>query len=589
MQAEGRKQGVPVAVGIALPGAVAGIAHAGLPVFCHGIVFGTLGIAQLASGNGQGIQPPVPGQGHIPKGLLPDFRRLHIRCRVCVTGQAVGMLLQGAGQFSLLIPAVFPVGMGLFPAEYRFLRLGGGASLAVGMLLHPAGQFSLFVPAAFPMGMGFFPAEYRLLRLGGGAGLAVGMLLQIAGQNLIPGITRVRVLMGRFFCLTADQLLGYSVARLPMDMPLRLLLTADQIALLVIAFCSVCMAGAFRHTAHQILGFLIAFFGMGMLRLCGLGADQVSLHRGIAGLCMCVLRNFALLFQRNGWQDQSIGRAEHNRCRQAGHNLIPTPLAPMGTGIWLSILQEQFIHPTTPSILFQFSEFAQGENPEYNFSDNLFLRHTADLRMPGIHRGGPMVSHTEVPIIRHLIGKLNIAAAKGFLRQIRLLQQFAVHIDVSAFIDIHPLTGTGNAALYQYFVSQIKGHQIPRFKIGAFHRNNNISFVQRRRHGPSVYLQNRHPDRSDKNGNRRHDNQHVKGAAQNSAVPRTVLYPLQLCCKLLHAGVIHRLFPNRFHFVLLLSSAMRRIFSRYSLAALSAASNTPFSCRAASAMEPARS
>ncbi len=83
--------------------------------------------------------------------------------------------------------------------------------------------------------------------------------------------------MGRFFCLTADQLPEYSVARLPMDMPLRLLLTADQIALLVIAFCSVCMAGAFRHTAHQILGFLIAFFGMGMLRLCGLGADQVSL------------------------------------------------------------------------------------------------------------------------------------------------------------------------------------------------------------------------------------------------------------------------------------------------------------------------
>ena len=67
-----------------------------------------------------------------------------------------------------------------------------------------------------------------------------------------------------------------------------------------------------------------------------------------------------------------------------------------------------------------------------------------------------MVSHTEVPIIRHLIGKLNIAASKGFLRQIRLLQQLAVHIDVSAFIDIHPLTGTGNAALYQDFVSQIR-------------------------------------------------------------------------------------------------------------------------------------
>ena len=200
-----------------------------------------------------------------------------------------------------------------------------------------------------------------------------------------------------------------------------------------------------------------------------------------------------------------------------------------------------------------------------------------------------MVSHTEVPIVRHLIGKLNIAAPKGFLRQIGLLQQFAVHRDVSVFVDIHPLTGTGNAALYQYFVSQIKGHQIPRLKIGAFDRNDNISLVQRRSHGPSVYLQNRHPDRSDQNGNCRHDNQHIKGAAQNGAVSRAILYPLQLCFQLLHAGIIHRFFPDRFHFALPLSSAMRRIVSRYSLAALSAASNTPFSCRAASAMEPARS
>ena len=172
------------------------------------------------------------------------------------------------------------------------------------------------------------------------------------------------MLMGRFFCLTADQLPGCFIAAFLMDMSLRLLLTADQVALLVIAFCSVGMAGAFRHTADQIPGFLIAFFGMGMLGLCGLGADQVSLLRGIAGLRMGVLRKSALLFQCDGWQDQSIGRAEHNHCRQTGGNLIPTPPAPMGTGISLSIPQEQFIHPTTPSILFQSSESAKGENPE---------------------------------------------------------------------------------------------------------------------------------------------------------------------------------------------------------------------------------
>ena len=326
-----------MAVGIALPGTVAGIAHEGLAVLCQDIVLCTLGIAQLASGNGQGIQPPVPGEGHIPKGLLPDFRRLHIRRRVCVTGQAVGMLLQGAGQFSLRIPAVFPVGVGLFPAEYRLLRL------------------------------------FRFLRLGGGASLAVGMLLHTAGQDLIPGITLLRVLMGRLFCLTADQLPGCFIAGLPVDMALRLLLAADQIALLVIAFRSVCMAGAFLHTADQSLGFLIAFFGMGVLGLCGLGADQVPLLRCIAVLRMCVLRNFALLFQGDGWQDQSIGRAEHNHCRQTGRNPIPAPLSPMRSGISLSIPQEQFIHPTTPSILFQSSKSTKGENPEYNFPHDLFL------------------------------------------------------------------------------------------------------------------------------------------------------------------------------------------------------------------------
>ena len=108
----------------------------------------------------------------------------------------------------------------------------------------------------------------------------------LACQNLIQGIALVRVLMGRFFCLTAGQLLGYFIARLPMDMPLRLLLTAGQIAFPVIAFFPVCMAGAFRHAAHQIPGFLITVFGMGMLGLCGLGADQVSPFRCITGFTM---------------------------------------------------------------------------------------------------------------------------------------------------------------------------------------------------------------------------------------------------------------------------------------------------------------
>ena len=545
------------------------------------------------------------------------------------TGQLPGAVAQGGVGVGFILRKRTGQGFGVHRFRNRFEA--GARVLVLHNLGFPADQILPLGVIAAPVllrnkglvGMQlnfiFFAGQHRLSRFRG----------LIACQNLIPGITFVRVLMGRFF-----------------------LLTTDRIAVIAIAVFPVCMAGAFRHSAHQIGGFLIAGFGMDMLGHCGLGAGQfpplpcitgicmgmdfrnciaavrvpVRLklrqhthktsvfvpaggimlvnhsirfhlagqnaffpggHLGIAEIRMCVLRNLALLFQCDGWQNEGVGRAEHNHCRQTGHDLIPAPFSPVRAGISLSIPQDPFIHPATSSILFQFSESAKGENPEYNFSNNLFLRHTANLRMPGIHRGRTVVAHAEVPVVRHLVGQLQIAVAKGFFLQVGLVQQLAVHIDVSFLIDIHPLARTGNAALHQNLVPQIKRHQIALVKLRAFEGDHNVALIQRRRHGRSVNLKNRHPDRRHQHGDRRHNDQRIQGAAQNRAETGLILYPLQLRGKLINGGAVHRFLHHRIHFVPVRSSAKRRTFSRYCCAALSAASNTAFSRIAASAMEPA--
>ena len=46
----------------------------------------------------------------------------------------------------------------------------------------------------------------------------------------------------------------------------------------------------------------------------------------------------------------------------------------------------------------------KGEDPEYNFSNNLFIGDTANRCAAGIHRSRAVVAHAKVPVIRHLVG-----------------------------------------------------------------------------------------------------------------------------------------------------------------------------------------
>ena len=174
VQAEGNKHGAPVAIGIAVPVAVTGIA---LPraIPGDGIVAFAFGIAQLALGNGDNILRPDAGQRHIGDTVLPNRLALHIRFRVREAAQGMGVLLlitdqhlfiarlcmdmDFTGQYIPGLIAGLPVGMTAFAC---FLAAGRSLGLldtafimdVSGSLLQPAYQHPLLLIAFRRMNMG---------------------------------------------------------------------------------------------------------------------------------------------------------------------------------------------------------------------------------------------------------------------------------------------------------------------------------------------------------------------------------------------------------------------------------------------------
>ena len=180
VQDEGGKHGAPVAVGVAVPCAVAGIALDGLAVLQHNVILCALLIAQLSLGNGNDVLPPVAGQLHILYGALPDLRSLHIGGGVGAAGKGVGMLLQSADG-----------GVGDRGGNLALFQIAGQNQLALG-LLQTAGQLT-----------GGLVARSGVL--------VVLVLLQAADQRGGLGVASVGVVV------TSHQL----VAALVVDMRLR--------------------------------------------------------------------------------------------------------------------------------------------------------------------------------------------------------------------------------------------------------------------------------------------------------------------------------------------------------------------------------
>ena len=175
VQDEGGKHGAPVAVGVAVPCAVAGIALDGLAVLQHNVILCALLIAQLSLGNGNDVLPPVAGQLHILYGALPDLRSLHIGGGVGEAGKGVGMLLQSADG-----------GVGDRGGNLALFQIAGQNQLALG-LLQTAGQLT-----------GGLVARSGVL--------VVLVLLQAADQRGGLGVASVGVVVTLALLLTADQL-----------------------------------------------------------------------------------------------------------------------------------------------------------------------------------------------------------------------------------------------------------------------------------------------------------------------------------------------------------------------------------------------
>ena len=316
VQDEGGKHGAPVAVGVAVPCAVAGIALDGLAVLQHNVILCALLIAQLSLGNGNDVLPPVAGQLHILYGALPDLRSLHIGGGVGVAGKGVGMLLQSADG-----------GVGDRGGNLALFQIAGQNQLALGLLL-TAGEHLL--PGVALIGM-----------------LVAVALLQTAGQLTGGLVARSGVLVVLVLLQAADQRGGLGVASVGVVVTLALLLTADQLAPLEgVAVVGVGVA------SHQLVAALVV--------------DMRLRDHYVAALVMDVLRDAALcvLFHCNGRQNQRIGRAKHHHCRQTADGLVPTPFALVRLRVFRCLLQRILFHLSITLLIIPAFQVRTGARPE---------------------------------------------------------------------------------------------------------------------------------------------------------------------------------------------------------------------------------
>lgn len=115
-----------------------------------------------------------------------------------------------------------------------------------------------------------------------------------------------------------------------------------------------------------------------------------------------------------------------------------------------------------------------------------------------------MIAHNENSAFRHLIWKLDITS---LFIQIRFVQQCLIHIHISVSIHIDPFSGTGNHTLNENFVIVIERDNVARLKLRHFHGENNLSVLEGRRYGISVYLKHRKPQGCNQNDNCSNGNQ----------------------------------------------------------------------------------
>ena len=188
-------------------------------------------------------------------------------------------------------------------------------------------------------------------------------------------------------------------------------LPAEQRALLLIALGTVDMGLPLLQGAHQLTQAVIAVAVMGMqhrpqpshgAHQLGLGQSQLLLP---AALAVDMLRHSALHLVGHGdsRQDQCVDGDKHHQHRQNAQHLRPAFILVLGAQIPFGFRNQIFCHSLAPPPFLQTSssvhrpsdhaQHFKGPDTDHKLSHNLIVCHTAQGRVPGVHRYTAVVAH----------------------------------------------------------------------------------------------------------------------------------------------------------------------------------------------------
>ena len=166
----------------------------------------------------------------------------------------------------------------------------------------------------------------------------------------------------------------------------------------------------------------------------------------------------------------------------------------------------------------KYQYFVQSPDAHGNFSYDLLFGYAAYGAAAAVNRSFAVVTHQKIPGFRDLIGVFQIAFSQGLLRDIRLVQNFAVDIYCADIGDADIVRRPCEHALDKQFVADIKGNQVAPPEFRAFDGNHVLTFLQSGSHGRSVNLKYRHPQSRHQNSQSGHHDQTADGTAQRGAI-----------------------------------------------------------------------
>ena len=507
VQTEGDEHGGPVAVGVAVPLAVTGDAPADAGII-HLEIEAAFCVVKLRLGYHNDIFCGDGTAYHTGQGHFPVICGFQVCVDITVAVFCVDMFRQGTGFRNAVAFLTMTVALSFFQSAEETVGVQGVAFLRMEMGLYfrdTAGISGVGGITGFVMGV--------IFRLGAGqygfhTGIRVGMFLrffQTAGgvENAAVGT----VFMGSL-CQGAGQRIQGT-------------------------FRCVGMAFLFREEAGEASVQTVGAMGMG-LHFCE-GTGQFP---GGAFFCVNMLVITAEGFARHG-DAGKLQTPEDAANDQQGKQWQNTAEAALGYPgfLYLGEICVCIFSQMPSSFLYRLTgvrerlsahpgKFRQGPDFAENLADDLVLGDAADHGAAAVDRGFPVVTHHEVVVFRHLIGKFHITFAQRFFGNVRLDQFFTVEVNGAVRIDPQVITGGANDPFDQYFIGIIEGAQVAGFQIVGLYQQNDVAVFQAGFHAGACDLQDRQHQRGDERRNGGHHDEGVDGAAQQAAEAASVAFTL---------------------------------------------------------------